>query len=357
MGGGFPSIRKSAGSQGDFNPIERRVNQMKQPSYQVVITDCDHGFIQEEQEEFDQIGAELILAQAQEEKDLILSCKEADGLLNQYALLTRRVLENLPKCKVVSRYGVGVDSVDLRAATDLGIVVANVPDYCMDEVANQTIAMLLTLIRKTAFFNQKIKSGQWDFHLGTPIYRTKGKTLGLIGCGKIGLEVARKISGFGVKVIAFDPYLQKTEGGVELTDFDTVLKKSDFISIHCPLNDSTRHLIGQKEFQKMEKRPIIVNTSRGPIIDETALIEALKEGRVSGAGLDVLEKEPPDPQSPLLKMDNVTLSPHVGFYSEESISELKRRTAKNVSDVLKGRWPVSVVNREVMGKTRAPLSG
>jgi len=330
---------------------------MAQSLWKVVITDCDHGSIQEEQEEFDRIGAQLILAQVQEEKNLILSCKEADGLLNQYALLTRRVLENLPKCKVVSRYGVGVDSVDLRAATDLGIVVANVPDYCMDEVANQTISMILTLIRKTAFFDKKVKSGQWDFHMGIPIHRTRGKTLGLIGCGRIGLEVAKKISGFGVKVIAFDPYLQKAEEEVELTDFDAVLKKSDFISIHCPLNESTRHLIGQKEFQKMEKRPIIVNTSRGPIIDETALIEALKEGGVSGAGLDVLEKEPPDPQSPLLKMDNVILSPHVGFYSEESISELKRRTAKNVSDVLIGRWPGSVVNREVKGKTRVPLSG
>ena len=330
---------------------------MAQSLWKVVITDCDHGSIQEEQEEFDRIGAQLILAQVQEEKDLILSCKEADGLLNQYALLTRRVLENLPKCKVVSRYGVGVDSVDLRAATDLGIVVANVPDYCMDEVSNQTISMILTLIRKTAFFDKKVKSGQWDFHMGIPIHRTRGKTLGLIGCGRIGLEVAKKISGFGVKVIAFDPYLQKAEEEVELTDFDAVLKKSDFISIHCPLNESTRHLIGQKEFQKMEKRPIIVNTSRGPIIDETALIEALKEGGVSGAGLDVLEKEPPDPQSPLLKMDNVILSPHVGFYSEESISELKRRTAKNVSDVLIGRWPGSVVNREVKGKTRVPLSG
>jgi D-3-phosphoglycerate dehydrogenase len=226
----------------------------------------------------------------------------------------------------------------------------------MDEVANQTIAMLLTLIRKTAFFERRVKSGQWDFHSGIPIYRTKGKILGLIGCGKIGLEVAKKISGFGVKVIAFDPYLQKVKGQVELTDFDTVLKTSDFISVHCPLNESTRHLIGQKEFQKMGKRPIIINTSRGPIIDETALIEALKEGGVSGAGLDVLEKEPPDSQSPLLKMDNVILSPHVGFYSEESISELKRRTAQNVSNVLMGRWPGSVVNREVKGKTRVPLS-
>jgi hypothetical protein len=175
MGGGFPSIRKPSGCQGNFDPIESREVKMKGHPYQVIITDCDHGSIQEEQEEFDRIGAELILAQVQEEKDLILSCKKADGLLNQYARLTRRVLENLPECKVVARYGVGVDSVDLRAATDLGIVVANVPDYCMDEVANQTIAMLLTLIRKTSFFDQKVKSGQWDFRSGIPIYRTKEK--------------------------------------------------------------------------------------------------------------------------------------------------------------------------------------
>jgi D-3-phosphoglycerate dehydrogenase len=330
---------------------------MEYQSWKVVITDCDHGSIEEEKEEFGRMGVKLVLAQVQEEKDLILSCKEADGLLNQYALLTQRVLENLPKCKVVSRYGVGVDSVDLKAATDLGIVVANVPDYCMDEVANQTIAMLLTMIRKTAFFDQRVKSGQWDFHTGVPIYRTKGKILGLIGCGKIGLEVAKKISGFGIKVIAFDPYLQKAGEGVELMDFDAVLKKSDFISIHCPLNDSTRHLIGDNAFKKMEKKPLLINTSRGPIIEEKALIQALKDGMISGAGLDVLEKEPPDPQNLLLKMDHVILSPHVGFYSEESISELKQRTAKNVSDVLMGRWPGSVVNREVKGKTRASLSG
>lgn len=329
---------------------------MERHQYQVVITDCDHGSIEEEKEEFGRIGAELILAQIQKEEDLIRACKEADGLLNQYALLTRRVFENLPKCKVVSRYGVGVDSVDLRAATDLGIIVANVPDYCIDEVADQAIALILALIRKTAFFDQKVKSGQWDFRQGIPIHRTRGKTLGLIGCGKIGLEVARKISSFGVKVIAFDPYLEKAPEGIELKDFDSVLKESDFISIHCPLNDSTRHLIGEREFGKMEKKPIIINTSRGPIIDEKALIQALKQGLVSGAGLDVLEKEPPDSQNPLLKMENVILSPHIGFYSEESISELKRRTAKNVSDVLTGKWPRSVVNPEVMGKTRASIS-
>jgi len=329
---------------------------MEQHRYQVVITDCDHGSIEEEKDEFRPMGAELILAQVQKEEDLIRVCREADGLVNQYALLTRRVLENLSKCKVVSRYGVGVDSVDLKTATDLGIIVANVPDYCMDEVANQTIAMILTLIRKTAFFDRKVKSGEWDFHSGIPIYRTKGKTLGLIGCGRIGLEVAKRMAAFGVRVITSDPYLEKAPEGIELKDFDTVLKESDFISIHCPLNDSTRHLIGDEAFKKMKKKPIIINTSRGPIIDEKALIKALGQSLISGAGLDVLEREPPDSQNPLLKMDNVILSPHVGFYSVESISELKRRAAKNVVDVLMGRWPKSVVNRDVVGKTRASIS-
>jgi D-3-phosphoglycerate dehydrogenase len=323
----------------------------------VVITDCDHGSIDEEKEEFERMGAELILAQVSKEEDLIRVCKDADGLLNQYALLTRNVFQNLPKCKVASRYGVGVDSVDLKAATDLGVIIANVPDYCMDEVSNQTISMILTLARKTAFFDRKVKSGDWDFRQGIPIHRTRGKTLGLIGSGRIGLEVAKKISTFGVKVIAFDPYLKKAPEGIELTDLDTVLRESDFISIHCPLNEATRHLLGEREFRKMEKKPIIINTSRGPIIDEKALIGALQEGWISGAGLDVLEKEPPDPGNPLLKMENVVFSPHIGFYSVESISELKRRTAKNVVDVLSGRWPASVVNREVVGKTRADLRG
>ncbi len=330
---------------------------MEKNKFKVVITDCDHGSIEEEKREFGRIGAELILAQIKEEEDLIRVCKDADGLLNQYALLTRKVLEKLLKCKVIGRYGVGIDSVDLKAATDLGIIVANVPDYCVDEVADQALSMILALIRKTAFFDQKVKSNEWDFRQGRPIHRIKGKTLGLIGSGRIGLEVAKRISAFGVRVITFDPYLQKTPEGIELMDFDTVLKESDFISIHCPLNESTRHLLGEKEFQKMEKKPLIINTSRGPIIDEVALTQALTKRQVSGAGLDVLEKEPPDPQNPLLKMENVIIAPHISFYSEESISELKRRTAENVSSVLLGKWPRSWVNQQVKGKTRAVILG
>ncbi len=330
---------------------------MKQHPYQVVITDCDHGSIEEEKEELGRIGAELVLAQVREEEEVIHTCKDADGLINQYAFLTRRVLEQLPNCKVIARYGVGVDSVDLKAATDLGIIVANVPDYCIEEVACHAVALILTLVRKTAFFDRKVKSNQWDFRQGIPIGRLRGKTLGLIGSGKIGLEAAKMVSPFDVRAIAYDPFLKDDPEGIKLKDFETVLKESDFISIHCPLNDSTRHLIGEKEFKKMGKKPLLINTSRGPIIEEKALIQALMEGKISGAGLDVLEKEPPDPKNPLLRMENVIISPHVGFYSEESISELKRRTAKNVSDVLTGKWPGSVVNQGVKGKTRAPLEG
>ncbi|HSB07205.1 MAG TPA: C-terminal binding protein [Thermodesulfobacteriota bacterium] len=329
---------------------------MNRPKWKVVITDCDHGGIEEERKVFDRVGAELIWAQAKEEGELIQVCKDADGLLNQYALMTRKVLENLPQCKVIARYGVGVDPIDLRAATDLGIIVANVPDYCVDEVAVQAVTLLMALIRKTVFFDQKIRAGHWDFTEGGPIHRIRGMTMGLVGSGKIGSEVAKIVSSLGVRVIAFDPYIQKAEGGVELVDLDTLLKESDFISIHCPLNESTRHLIGEKAFRKMKRKPLVVNTSRGPIIDERALAEALKQGLVSGAGLDVLEKEPPDSENPLLKMENVIVSPHVAFYSEESIRELNRRTAESVADVLLGKWPRSVVNREVRGKTKAAIS-
>jgi len=329
---------------------------MNRQSWKVVITDCDHGDIEEEKKLFPRIGAELVSVQVEEEEDLIRVCKDADGILNQYSLLTRRVLEALPRCKVIARYGVGVDSIDLQAATDLGIVVANVPDYCVDEVALQAVTLLMALIRQTVFFDQKIKSGHWDFRQGAPIHRIRAKTMGLVGCGRIGMEVARIVSALGMRVIVFDPYIQKAGAAVEWVDLDTLLKEADFISIHCPLNESTRHLIGENAFRKMRKKPLIVNTSRGPIVDERALVEALKNGLVSGAGLDVMEKEPPDPGSPLLKMDQVILSPHMSFYSEESIKELKRRTAEGVADVLQGKWPQSIVNSEVRGKTRAKIT-
>jgi D-3-phosphoglycerate dehydrogenase len=332
-------------AQGDHRPWE------------VVITDCDHGFVTLEQEEMDRIGAKMTLAQVKSEADVVRVCGQADGILNQYAPLTRGILERLTRCQVIVKYGVGVDTVDLRAATDLGIIVSNEPDYCFDEVSDHAIGLLMAMARKVTFFDQKVKSNQWDFRQGIPIHRIRNKTLGLIGCGRIGREVARKMSTFGVRVIAYDPYIADTGGAIAFVDLDTVLRESDFISIHCSLNESTRHLLGGREFQKMQRKPLVINVARGPIIEEKELIRALNEGRISGAGLDVLEKEPPDPDNPLLKMDNVILSPHVAFYSEESIRELKQRATEGVSAVLLGEWPRVVVNREVIGRTRALISG
>ena len=324
---------------------------------EVVITDCDHGSIEIEKEEMDKIGAQLTLAQVKSEDDLIRVCGQAEGIINQFAPLTRAVMEHLPKCKVIAKYGVGVDSVDLKAAADFGIIVTNVPDYCIDEVADHTVSLMLALARKIVFFDQKVKSGQWDFRQGSPVHRIRNKTLGLIGCGRIGREVAKKMTTFGVRAIAYDPYVADTGGEIAFVDLDTVLRESDFISIHCSLNESTRHLLGRGEFKKMQKKPFIINVARGPIIEEKALIQALNEGRISGAGLDVLEKEPPDPQNPLSKMENVILSPHVAFYSEESIRELKRRVAEGISAVLLGKWPKVIVNKEVIGRARASIAG
>jgi len=329
---------------------------MVQQTWKVVITDCDHGAIEEEKEVLGRVGAELTLVNIKDEAVLTPICKEADGILNQYARMDRRMIEQLSRCKVITRYGIGVDTIDLTAATESGIIVANVPDYCLNEVADHTLAMLLACARKTLVFDRIVRRGSWDFRKGGAIHRLQGKVLGLVGCGKIGLAVARRMTAFGVRVIAFDPYLKRAGEGVELTDLSTVLGTSDFISIHCPLTESTRHLIGEMEFKKMVKKPVIVNTSRGPVVDENALLRALETGQVSGAGLDVVETEPPDPGNPLLKMENVVLSPHTAFYSEESVSQLKRDAAESVVAVLQGRWPKSVVNREVLEQTLALIA-
>lgn len=320
----------------------------------IVITDCDHGSIEEERAVFGNLGADLELAQISSEDEILARCHDADGLLSQYAPLTRKVFEGLPQCKAVSRYGVGVDGIDLTAATEFGIIIANVPDYCMDEVADHTLALFLSWVRRVNLLDRCIESGTWDFRVAIPIHRLKGRTYGIVGCGRIGREVARRIAGFGLRVIGYDPYLTEAEG-IELVSLERLLVESDFISIHCPLTESTHHLFGRDQFRRVERKPLVMNLSRGAVVDEAALIEALERGWVGGAALDVLEKEPPNTKNPLLRRENVIITPHIGFYSEESKSELKRRAAENVSSVLMGTLPSSVVNREVMGRSRAGL--
>ncbi len=329
---------------------------MSENRFNVVITDCDHGFIDPEQEIMDNIDAELILCQLKTEEELIAACKDADGLINQYTLISRKVAENLPRCKVISRYGVGVDSIDIEAATELGIIIANVPDYSTSEVADHAASLLLTCYRKIITANDAVKAGIWDYQVMYPIYSSEKSTVGLFGMGQIGRAFTKRMLAFGFNVIAHDPYIKEKIAGIQMVDFDTLISESDFISIHCPLTKTTYHRFGEEEFKKMKKNTIIINSARGSIIDEAALIKALQKKWIAGAALDVLEKEPPDPANPLLKMDNVIITPHGAWFSVASRIELKKRTAQNVAMVLQGIAPRNIVNPEVLGKARANIS-
>ncbi|MEE8564266.1 MAG: C-terminal binding protein [Atribacterota bacterium] len=316
----------------------------------VVITDCDHPSVEIEKEIFSEITPELILAHCNTEDEVIKAAQDAEGIINQYAPITRRVIESLKECKVIARYGVGVDNIDIEAATEYGIIIANVPDYCVDEVSTHAMALILACARGITLLDGKISEKMWDFTLAKPLFRTKGKTLGLFGLGKIARAVARKASGFGFKIIAYDPYVSKVDDGIELVELSKLLSNSDFISIHSPLTDETRHLFGENKLRNMKKTAYLINTSRGPIVDEEALYKVLKKRWIAGAALDVMEKEPPDWENLLPKLDNLIITPHISFYSEESYAELKTKTAKAVLSVLKGGLPRAMVNPQAANK-------
>lgn len=321
--------------------------------FKVVVTDFEYESLQPEIDVLSQLDVEFVKAQCKTEDDVIEACKDADGLINQYAPITRKVIENLEKCKVIARYGVGVNTIDVDAATEHGIVVGNVTDYSIDEVSDHAFALLLALARKVVKLNSEVKNGVWDFNLGKPIFRLRGRTLGLIGLGRIPQALARKAQAFGIKVVAYDPFMPPEVAKnleVELLDLNKVFEVSDFVSVHAPLMDSTKGMISDDQFKKMKNEAFIINTARGPVIDEAALIRALEAGQIAGAGLDVTEVEPIDKDNPLLRMENVIITPHIAWYSEESELELKRKTAKNVADVLSGYYPDYLFNREVKEK-------
>ena len=323
---------------------------MSNKGLKIVITDCDHPSIEIEKEILSEIDPEFVLAYCNTEDEVIEAAKDAGGIINQYAPITRRVIESLKRCKVIARYGVGVDNIDVEAATEHKIIVANVPDYCVDEVSTHAMALILACARGITLLDNKISEKRWDFTLAKPLFRTKGKTLGLFGLGRIARAVAQKASGFGFKIIAYDPYVSKVDDGIELVEFSKLLSNSDFISIHSPLTDETRHLFGENKLRAMKKTAYLINTSRGPIIDERNLYVALKERWIAGAALDVMEKEPPDWENLLPKLNNLIITPHVSFYSEESYVELKTKTAKAVLSVLKGGLPRAMVNPQAANK-------
>jgi len=258
---------------------------------------------------------------------------------------------------VIVRYGVGVDNVDLEAATEKGIFVANVM-YDVTDVADHAVSLVLSLIRKIPLANRNVRKGLWDWKTVQPISRLRGKTVGIIGFGRIGRKVAQRLKGFEVKLIAYDPYVPENvfaEYNVERVNFETLIKEADIIMVHASLTSETRHLIGEDELKSMKRSAILVNTSRGSIIDEKALYKALKEGWISGAGLDVLEKEPPERNNPLLKLNNVIITPHMAWYSIESLDEIRRIAAEEVVRALSGQIPTSLVNRDVLKKIKTTV--
>ncbi len=247
---------------------------------------------------------------------------------------------------------VGVDSIDIPAATARHIFVANVPDYCVDEVSNHAIALMLDLSRRVTWLDRTVRRGEWSYHPERPSSRLWGKNLGIIGLGRIGRAVARKMQPFGVRLLTYDPYISPQDaeplGVVILASLTELLRQSDYVSIHVPLTNETRHMISYHELQMMKPTAFIVNTSRGPVIDEEALVWALREGRIAGAGLDVREQEPMKRDDPLTMMENVILTPHVAFYSLESIEEMKLEAARAIVQVLQGGRPRSLANPEVL---------
>jgi D-3-phosphoglycerate dehydrogenase len=260
------------------------------------------------------------------------------------------MIRQMSRCRIIARFGIGVDNVDVAAATGAGIVVTRVPDYCLDEVSDHTMALLLALVRKIPFANSLVNAGRWGMPAVAPIHRLRGTVLGLVGFGKIPQLLAPKAKAFGIKLVAYDPYVSESVmsiAGVEQVDFAKLLKVSDYVSIHTPLLPETHHLFNADIFAQMKPTAYLINTARGPIVDEAALAHALETRRIAGAALDVLSSEPPV-ISPLFGRDNVILTPHMSFYSVESLIELQTKAAEDVVRVLTGQMPHNPINPEVL---------
>src|SRR5262245_10880701 len=296
------------------------------------------------------IGAELQMAAEPTPDAIVRAAASADALLVTYAKITADMIRQMPRCRIISRFGIGVDNVDLAAATSAGIVVTKVPDYCIDEVSDHALALLLALVRKIPSSSARTHAGRWEMKAVVPIHRLRGSVLGLVGFGRIPQLVAPKAHSFGMKVVSHDPFVAAdvfTRAGVESVDFTELLRVSDYVSLHTPLLPETRGLFNKETLGQMKPGSYLVNTARGPIIDEGALAEALDAGRLAGAALDVMTQEPP-PSSPLFGRDNVIITPHTSFYSEESLVELQIKAAQEVVAVLSGTAPRNPVNPEVL---------
>jgi D-3-phosphoglycerate dehydrogenase len=301
----------------------------------ILITDCDHPTVDIERIIFSSAGYTLKVASCRSADDVIRAGDHAVALLSQYAPITEAVLDALPHLRVLGRYGVGLDNIDLDAAARRGLTVVNVPDYCTDEVADHAFGLILMLCRGLSVLHRHARHGTWDFHSAGDLHRTATQQLGLIGLGRIGTAVARRALASGFTVVATDPHPLGL-ARIPLVPMAELLHKSDVVTIHAPLDPSTRHLLGSRELALMKPSAFLVNTARGALVDQSALARALTSGQLRGAALDVLETEPPLDNDALLRLPNVVVTPHAAFYSEESISELKSRVAQAMVQALDG---------------------
>ena len=283
---------------------------------------------------------EVVCASVQSEEDILAICKDADAVLSEYGPYTRRVLGELKNLKIISNSAMGVDNIDLEAAKELGIAVANVPDYCFDEVAEHAMALILSCLRHIPGYNDDVRRNKnWDFAVAPKLYRINGQTLGLIGCGRIPRKVAVMAKGFGLNLLGYDPYLPQEvadEFGIKMVSMEELAAQADIVLSHVPLMPSTEKMVGADFFKALKKNPIFVNTSRGGTVDHEALCAALRDGRVRAAALDVVDSEPADFNSEIFTFDNVIFTPHAAFYSETALEEVRRRSAENVVNYLAG---------------------
>lgn len=321
----------------------------------VAVTDSVFPNLDPARQVLAKIGAELRLAKEATPEAILEAAQDADAVLTTYAKVPGDMIARMKRCRIISRFGIGVDNVDIAAATTAGIVVTKVPDYCLDEVSDHTMALLLAAVRKIPASSARTHSGRWEMRAVVPIHRLRGTVLGLVAFGQIPQLVAPKAQAFGIRVVTYDPYVSKEvadRAGVERVEFDELVRISDYISIHTPLMPATRHMFNADVFRRMKPGSFLINTARGPIIDEAALASALDQGQLAGAALDVMEQEPPS-GSPLFGRDNVIVTPHTSFYSEESLVDLQVKAAEEVVRVLSGQAPRNAVNPEALKAAQA----
>lgn len=309
----------------------------------IAVTDSAFPSLDAAMAALERVNPEMRMSKSASSDDILAVARDADAVLVTYAKLPGDLLRQLKRCKVIGRFGLGVDNVDVPAAAECGITVTYVPDYCMQEVSDHAMALLLALVRKIPLSNKLVQAGRWEMPAVVPIHRLDGRVLGLVGFGNIPRALAPKAKAFGLRVVTHDPYVSEealTAAGVEGMGFARLLEISDFVSIHAPLLPATRGMFNAEVFGKMKKGAYVVNTARGPLVDEPSLVQALDSGHLGGAALDVVAVEPLAKNSPLLGRDNVILSPHTAFYSVEALNELQTKCATDVARVLSGEKPV-----------------